>query len=188
VTTPEQHHEPQQPSAIGRRRLVRTGAALAWTVPAISLATAVPAYAVSGCCHLTVSGTAAWRANGLNYFDLPLSITNSCAGSVTGLSLILTVCGVKDVQWAGTEYLPTGWTQLGKPNTAAPSNGHDCYTLTFLTALAIPGKTTITPKFTGKSMAYVGTGNHRPAGTITALLSTAGCTAPSTVIALPKVG
>ena len=37
-------------------------------------------------------------------------------------------------------------------------------------------------------MAYVGSGNHRPAGTITAVVSTAGCTSAPTVISIPQVG
>jgi hypothetical protein len=177
----------QQPAAIDRRRLVRTGAVLAWSVPAISLASAVPAFAASGCCHLSVSGTANWRANGLNYFDMPLVINNACATAVTGLTVVITVCGVKNVEWSGTEYLPAGWTQLGKPNKPAPSDG-SCYTLTYLSAMTLAGHASTTPQFTGKSMAYVGNGNHRPAGTITVNVSTAGCAAPATVIPLPKVG
>lgn len=178
----------QQPSTIGRRRLVRTGATLAWTVPAISMATAVPAFAVSGCCSLSVTGSAHWRANGLNYFDIPLTISNGCKTAVSGLTVVLTVCGVKDVEWTGTEYLPAGWTQLGKPNKPAPSDGNGCYTLTYLTALSVPANGSLPAQFTGKSMAYVGSGNHRPAGTITVNVSTAGCTAPAVVVPLPKVG
>jgi hypothetical protein len=37
-------------------------------------------------------------------------------------------------------------------------------------------------------MAYVGTGNQRPAGTITAVVSTAGCTSAPVVITVPQVG
>jgi hypothetical protein len=185
VTSPEQD---QQPSAIGRRRLVRTGAALAWTVPAISMATAVPAFAVSGCCSLTVQGSGHWRADGLNYVDIPLDVTNGCATPVAGLTVVLTVCGVEDVTYAGAEYLPAGWTQLGKPNKPMEAGQDGCFTLTFLTATSVPGNTTTHPQLTVKSMAYVGSGNHRPAATVTVNVSTAGCTAPTQVIAVPKVG
>ena len=185
VISPEQD---QPPTQIGRRRLVRTGAALAWTVPAISLATAVPAFAVSGCCHLSVTGSGHWRVNGLNYIDIPLDLTNGCSTAVTGLTVVLTVCGVKDVTYAGTEYLPAGWTQLGKPNKSIDANGDGCFTLTFLSAQTLAGNTTTTPQFTVKSMAYTGSGNHRPAATVTVNVSTAGCTAPAQVVAVPKVG
>jgi hypothetical protein len=37
-------------------------------------------------------------------------------------------------------------------------------------------------------MAYVGSGNSRPAGTISAVVSTAGCTSAPVAIAIPKVG
>jgi hypothetical protein len=185
VTSPEQD---QQPTTIGRRRLVRTGAALAWTVPAISLATAVPAFAGSGCCNLSVKGSGHWRANGLNYIDLPLDVTNGCSTPVTGLTVVLTVCGVKDVTYAGTEYLPAGWTQLGKPNKEMEPDKNGCFTLTFLTAMSVPGNTTTHPQLTVKSMAYVGSGNHRPAATVTVNVSTAGCSAPTQVVAVPKVG
>jgi len=187
VTTPDQHHE-EQPSTIGRRRLVRTGAALAWTVPAISLATAVPAFAVSGCCHLSVTGSGHWRAEGLNYVDIPLEITNGCATPVTGLTVVLTVCGIKNLTYAGTEFLPAGWTQLGKGNKEIDSDGNGCYTLTFLTALTVPGNSTTRAQLTVKSMAYTGSGNHRPAATVTVNASTAGCAAPTRVIAVPQVG
>lgn len=185
VTSPEQD---QRPSAIGRRRLVRTGAALAWTVPAISLATAVPAFAVSGCCDLSVSGSGHWRADGLNYIDIPLDITNGCSAAVTGLTVVLTVCGVDDVTYAGSEYLPAGWTQLGRPNKPMAPDQGGCFTLTFLTAMPVAGNTTSQGQLTVKSMAYVGTGNHRPAATVTVSVSTAGCTAPTQVVAVPQVG
>ncbi len=185
VTSPEQDH---QPTTIGRRRLVRTGAALAWTVPAISLATAVPAFAGSGCCDLSVTGSGTWRPNGLNYIDIPLDITNGCSTPVVGLTVVLTVCGVKNVTYAGTEYLPAGWTQVGTPNKAIDPDQDGCFTLTLLTALTVPGNTTTHGQLTVKSMAYVGTGAHRPAATVTVNASTAGCSAATQVVDVPQLG
>ncbi len=178
----------RQPRTIGRRRLVRTGAALAWSVPAIQLASAVPAFAASGCCHLSVSGTGHWRAGGLNYVDLPLVVSNGCATPVSGLTVVLTVCGIKNVTYVGTEHLPAGWTQLGKPNKELGPDGSGCYTLTFLTALSVPGNGSLRAQLTVKSMAYTGSGNHRPAATVTTMVSTAGCAAPAQVIGVPEVG
>jgi hypothetical protein len=43
-------------------------------------------------------------------------------------------------------------------------------------------------QLTVKSTAYTGSGNHRPAATVTTMVSTAGCAAPAQVIAVPKVG
>ena len=88
---------------------------LAWAVPAIQLATAVPAFAASGCCNVSVAGSAHWRANGLNYIDIPLDLSNGCNTAVTGLTVTLTICGIKDITYSG-DTLPTGWTQLGKAN------------------------------------------------------------------------
>ena len=84
MTSPTHDHEPR---TIDRRKLVRTGAALAWTVPAIQVAAAAPALAASGCCDLSVSGTAGWRPGELNYIDIPLKITNGCSGAVSGLTV-----------------------------------------------------------------------------------------------------
>jgi len=184
VTSPAQHEEPR---SISRRRVVRTAATAAWAVPAIQLATAVPAFAASGCCNVSVSGSAHWRANGLNYVDIPLDLSNGCNTAVTGLTVTLTVCGLEDITYAG-DTLPTGWTQLGKANKELTPDGSGCYTVTFTTGNSLAGNTSTQPQFTVKTMAYVGSGNHRPAGTITAVVSTAGCTSAPTVISIPKVG
>ena len=90
MTSPAQHEEPR---SISRRRVVRTAATAAWAVPAIQLATAVPAFAASGCCNVSVAGSAHWRADGLNYIDIPLDLSNGCNTSVTGLTVTLTICG-----------------------------------------------------------------------------------------------
>jgi hypothetical protein len=182
------HAHDQEPRTIGRRRLVRTGAAMAWTVPAIQVAAAAPALAVSGCCHLSLAGSARWRPKGLNYIDLPLDLTNDCGTPVSGLTVTLTICGIKDVTYASTEYLPAGWTQAGKPNKDVAPDAGGCYTLTFVSAQSLGGHTTTHPQFTAKSMAYDGTGNHRPAGTVSVVVATTGCTSPITQIVIPKVG
>jgi hypothetical protein len=178
----------QEPRAIDRRRLVRTGATLAWAVPAVQLAAAAPALAVSGCCTLSATGTPNWRPKSLNYIDIPLQITNGCVGAVAGLTVTLTICGVDGLQMLGSDDLPAGWTQTGKPNKPLPPDSNGCYTVTFVTAQSLAGNTTIYPQFTLKTQAYVGTGNHRPAGTVAVTVSTNGCTSPTTVLPLPKVG
>ena len=101
---------------------------------------------------------------------------------------MLTGCGIKNLTYAGTEFLPAGWTQLGKGNKETDSDGNGCYTLTFLTALTVPGNSTTRAELTVKSMAYTGSGNHRPAATVTVNASTAGCAAPTRVIAVAQVG
>lgn len=182
------HAQNQEPRTIGRRRVVRTAATLAWTVPAIQVATAVPAFAVSGCCDVSMTGTAHWRDGELNYIDVPLDISNGCNTAVTGLTVMLTVCGLDDITYDGDEYLPSGWTQLGKPNKELAPDGSGCYTVTFITAQSLAGNSSTQPQFTVKTMAYVGSGDHRPAGTITAVVSTAGCTASPVVINIAQVG
>src|SRR6476469_3624522 len=64
------HAQNDEPRTISRRRIVRTGATLAWAVPAITMATAVPAFAGSSCCDLSADGDAAWRSDDLNYADV----------------------------------------------------------------------------------------------------------------------
>jgi hypothetical protein len=182
------HAQNDEPRTFGRRRVVRTAATLAWTVPAIQLATAVPAFAASGCCNVSLTGSAHWREGELNYIDIPLDISNGCNGAVSGLTVMLTVCGLDQITYSGDEYLPAGWTQIGKPNKTLDPDGSGCYTLTFTTGQTLDGNSTTHPQFTVKTMAYVGTGNQRPAGTITAVVSTAGCTSAPVVITVPQVG
>lgn len=182
------HAQNEEPRTISRRRIVRTAATAAWAVPAIQLATAVPAFAASGCCDVSMTGTAHWRTGELNYVDIPVDITNGCSGAVSGLTVTLTVCGLKDVTYAGSEYLPTGWTQVGKANKKLDADGNGCFTLTFMSAQPLAGHGATHPQLTIKTMAYVGSGNKRPAGTITALVTSADCTSAATVITIPKVG
>ena len=185
MTSHAQNHEPR---SVSRRRVVRTAATAAWAVPAIQVATAVPAFAASGCCNVTVAGSAQWRANGLNYIDIPLDLTNGCNTAVSGLTVTLTVCGLQDVTYSGDEFLPAGWTQLGKGNKPLAADGSGCYTVTFTTAQTLDGNEATHAQFTLKTMAYVGFGNHRPAGSIIAVVSTAGCTSAPQILSIPQVG
>jgi hypothetical protein len=184
--TSHAQNDEQQPG-IGRRRIVRSAAMLAWTVPAIQVVSAVPALAASACCNLTGTGTAQWRVGSLNYIDIALDITNSCGAPVSGLTLTLTICGVNDVTYSGAVNLPDGWTQAGKANQS-PDPVDGCYNLTYTSGMTLDGGASTQATFTAKSMAYVGSGHHRPAGTITAYISSAGCNAPPLAIDLPNVG
>lgn len=161
---------------------------VAWTVPAIQLATAVPAFAGSGCCSLSASGSASWRDGELNYIDIPLDITNECATAVSGLTVVLTICGLDKITYTGEEFLPSGWVQVGKGNKNLDPDANGCYTLTFTTAQSLAGNTSTNPVFTAKTIAYTGNGDKRPAGSITATVSTAGCSAETFAIVLPQVG
>jgi hypothetical protein len=182
------HAQNDEPRTIGRRRVVRTAATLAWTVPAIQLATSVPAFAASGCCNVSLTGSAHWREDALNYIDIPLDLSNGCDTEVTGLTVMLTVCGLSDITYLGSEYLPSGWTQVGKGNKELDSDGSGCYTLTYVSGETLAGNSATHPQFTVKTTAYVGSGHHRPAGTITAVVSSAGCTSSPVVINVPQVG
>jgi hypothetical protein len=177
-----------EPRTIGRRRIVRTTAAVAWTVPMIQIAATAPAFAGTGCCDVTLSGSANWRPDGLNYLDIPVSIANGCSTAVSGATVTLTICGIQDLTYADTTNLPAGWTQLGKGNKQLDPDGKGCYTFTFTTATPLAGNSSTLPQFTVKSMAYVGSGNHRPAGMITAQVSTSSCSSPSVSIPIPEVG
>jgi hypothetical protein len=183
VTSHEQNDV--QPPTIGRRRVIRSAATVAWAVPAISIATAVPAFAGTGCCDLSLTGGAQWRTGDLNYFDIPVTISNGCSSTVTGLTLMLKICGVDEVTYTGSDFLPSGWSQADTGNKKLTQDGDGCYTLTFTSAttLAANGSTSVT--FTGKSKALHG--GNRPAGTVTATVSTTGCTAAPTAIVLPAV-
>ena len=182
------HAQNDEPRTIGRRRVVRTAATLAWTVPAIQLATSVPAFAASGCCNVSLTGSAHWREDALNYIDIPLDLSNGSETEVTGLTVMLTVCGLSDITYLGSEYLPSGWTQVGKGNKELDPDGSGCYTLTYVSGETLAGNSATHPQFTVKTMAYVGSGHHRPAGTITAVVSSAGCTSSPVVINVPQVG
>lgn len=178
----------QQPRAISRRRIVRTAATAAWAVPAIQIATAVPAFAASGCSSVTLGGSAQWRTGGLNYIDIALDLTNSCNTAVTGLTVTLTICGLEDITYSGSEFLPAGWTQVGKANKKLDADGNGCYTIVFMSGQTLAANTTTHAQFTVKTMAYVGSGDHRPAGMISAVVSSAGSTSAPQAIAIPQVG
>ena len=60
-----------------------------------------------------------------------------------------------------------------------------CYTLTFVSAATLGANASTSPTFTAKSKAVHGP--HRPAGTVTAFVSTAGCAGAPVVIQLPAV-
>jgi hypothetical protein len=182
------HAHNEEPRAISRRRIVRSAATLAWTVPAIQVATAVPAFAGSGCCNLSVDGSAHWVDGDINYIDVPLDLTNHCDTAVSGLTVTLTICGVDGITYSGSEKLPAGWAQAGQGNKKLTPDGNGCYTLTFSSAQSLGGNSSTNPTFRVKTMAYVGNGNHRPGGTITAQVSTAGCSSAPVVIVLPQVG
>jgi hypothetical protein len=177
-----------EPRTIGRRRIVRTTAAVAWTVPLIQIAAAAPAFAGTGCCDVSLSGSAHWRADGLNYLDIPISIANGCSTEVTGVTVTLTICGVQDLTYSDAVNLPAGWTQIGKANKKLDPDGKGCYTFTFTTAQPLGGNSSTLPQFTVKTLAYVGSGDHRPAGMITAQVSTSSCSSAPVSIPIPKVG
>lgn len=175
-------HTDDHPRAIGRRRLVRTAA---WTVPAISIATAVPAFAASGCCDVSLTGTAGWRTGSLNYLDIPVTIANGCSSTLSGLTLALTICGVSDLTYADTTNLPSGWTQLGEGNKPLSADGNGCYTLTFMTPMTLGPNASTSVTFTAKSKAVHGP--NRPGGTVTAFVSTTGCQGAPVAISLAAV-
>lgn len=185
VTT--QTRSDEQPRTIGRRRLVRSAATVAWAVPAIQVATAVPAFAAaSGCVSVALTGSAQWREGGLNYLDIALNLTNACNTPVSGLTVTLTICEIEDITYSDTTKLPVGWTQADKGNKKLdPSGG--CYTLSFTSATTLSGNGSTSPQFTAKSMAYTGSGHNRPAGTVTAVVSTAGFTSVPVAIVIPQV-
>jgi hypothetical protein len=179
------HAQNNEPRPISRRRIVRSAATLAWAVPAVQVATAVPAFAGSGCCSLTVDGSAGWVSGDLNYIDVPLTITNACGTSVSGLTVTLYVCGLSELEYAGTN--PVGWSHAGSANKSLTADGSQCFTVTYVSGLTLGANGSTSPTFRLKSKAYVGSGK-RPAGTITATVSTAGCSSPTTAMALPQVG
>lgn len=174
-----------QPPTIGRRRIIRSAATVAWAVPAISIATAVPAFAGTGCCDVSLTGSAQWRTGELNYFDIPVTISNGCSSTVSRLTLMLKICGLDDVTYTGTDFLPSGWTQVGSGNKKLTPDGDGCYTLTFTSAVTLGANGSTSVTFTGKSKAYQG--GSRPAASVTAMLSAAGCTAVPVAIVLPAV-
>jgi hypothetical protein len=182
------HAQNDEPRTISRRRIVRSGATLAWAVPAITVATSVPAFAGSECCDISFSGSATWADGELNYIDIPLTISNGCSGAVTGLTVTLTICGVDKIVYSGSEYLPAGWVQGAKANQTLTPDSNGCYTVTYTYAATLGGNATVNPTFRLKSKAYIGSGN-RPSGSITAHVAAGACTAAQDVsIVLPAVG
>ena len=175
-------------SAPSAGRLVLKPVAAAVATLIASGYTAVPAFAASGCCDVSVDGSAHWRADGLNYIDLELDLANGCNTAVNGLTVTLTICSLEDITYAGEDKLPQGWTQLGKGNKKLTADGSGCYTVTYTSGQTLAGNGTVHPQFTVKTQAYVGSGNSRPAGTVTAVVSTSGCTSPPKIVTIPGVG
>jgi hypothetical protein len=182
------HAQNDGPRSISRRRIVRSTATVAWIVPAISLASAVPAFASNSgadCCDLSLDGSATWRTGELNYIDISLDLTNACSTAVSGLMLTLQICGVEDITYAG-DPLPAGWVKGGQANKPLAKDGDGCYTLTFADGGSLPsGSNNLT--FTAKSKAYTGNGHKRPGGAITAVLSAPNCSSVSKGIVLPAI-
>jgi len=174
-----------QPRTIGRRRIIRSAATAAWAVPAISIATSVPAFAGTGCCEVSLTGTAQWRPGELNYVDIPVTITNGCSSTVSGLTLVLKICGVDDLTYTGSDVLPAGWTQADAGNKKLDADGDGCYSLTFTSAATLGANASTSVTFTAKSKSYHG--SSRPAGSVTATVTSAGCPAEVVAIALPAV-
>lgn len=170
---------------INRRSVVRAGA---WTVPVVAIAAAAPALAVSGmCCDLSSSGTASWQAGGLNYLEVALQIDNRCGTAVAGLTVTLTICGVDGITYSGADQLPAGWTQAGTANQALKPDANGCYTLTYMSAVSLGGRSSVNPTFLPKTKAYIGSGK-RPGATVTATVSGGGCTAAPTTLTVSPVG
>lgn len=156
-----------------RRKLVRTGAMVAWAVPAITVATAAPSFAASGCCDLSISGMAEWEPGENNYIDVHVGIQNQCSTAVSGLTVTLLVCGIEDIVYNGDDHLPAGWTQAGEANKALTPDANGCYTLVYMYAGSLAGGGFTEPVFVPKTKAY--SGPHRPAGTVTVTVSSGGC-------------
>ncbi|RYB91575.1 hypothetical protein EUA06_09720 [Nocardioides glacieisoli] len=86
-----------------RRQVIRAGA---WTVPAIAVATAAPAFAASAANMSTSSGTFVVRNN--NFIDSSnVVLRNTGSGTTSGLSILITVTAGVD---ASGHTAPGGWT------------------------------------------------------------------------------
>jgi hypothetical protein len=182
-------HDDDQARSISRRRIVRSTATMAWAVPAITVASAAPAFAgVSPpppCCNLVVTGSGAWETKEANYLDLHVTLTNGCSTAVTGLTLSLRFCDLKQMSYYDTSALPTGWTQGGKPNDIPPVDGNGCNVLTFSTTGSLGANSSVQLTFTTKTMFYKGQGK-RPGGTVTATLNSGTCfSTPASLVVAP---
>lgn len=154
-------------------------------MPVVTVASAAPAFAGTGCCHLSGSGTANWEPKELNYIDINLDLANGCSTAVAGLTVILTICGLDDITYTGAdEYLPDGWVQGGQGNKDLTKDQNGCYTLTYTSAQTLAGGGSTNVKFVAKTKAYVGSGN-RPGGSITVNVMSGSCNSDASVITLP---
>jgi hypothetical protein len=71
-------------SGLTRRSVVRTSAHLAWAVPAVTMATAAPALAVSGPAHLRMSGFSVNYSSGHTQLDVHMGPVKNNGGSDAG--------------------------------------------------------------------------------------------------------
>jgi hypothetical protein len=180
-------HDDDQARSISRRRIVRSTATMAWAVPAITVASAAPAFAgVSPpppCCNLVVTGTGGWRPKEANYLDFTITFMNGCATAVNGLTLSLRFCDLKEMSYYATDGLPTGWTQGGNPGDTPTADSNGCNVLTFSTTGSLAGNTSVQLKFSTKTQYY--TGNRKgPAGTVTATVASGTCSSTPATIAI----
>ena len=91
-----------------RRQVVRAGA---WTVPAVAVATAAPAFAASGANLSTSSGTITRAGGNPQPITINLTIINSGTATTDSLTLTLTVAGLQSAT------TPSGWTQVSLNTT-----------------------------------------------------------------------
>jgi hypothetical protein len=176
---------PVSRTGLTRRQVVKAGAHTAWLVPAISVATAVPALAVSGQGALTTSAfTAYFEANGQN-FVLDLGpIKNTGAGTTGQVTVVFRIPRQTSGPFSSAPRLigprPTGWSYAG---SGTYSGG---WTYTFVSHEALdPGESTprlkarfsVTGKGTCSSVQITATAsanNATPAATATSLQCPAG--------------
>jgi len=108
----------QAPEGLQRRTVVKAGAHAAWAVPAITLATAAPAFAGSGTPSVSasgVSGTVTGTGNNRS-LDVASTIANTGDGATTSLTVTYTITGASLTFGAPTG-ISAGWSSSSTGGT-----------------------------------------------------------------------
>ncbi len=102
-----------KPGNLSRRTVVRGAAAVAWTVPAVTLMTAAPAAAASTELHVTATGGYASSGANPTVVNFNLAVVVTGAQPANNLTMTLSVSPAAPHSTAPVFTAPAGWTLSG---------------------------------------------------------------------------
>ena len=156
--------------SVTRRTVLRTGAHAAWAVPAISVATAAPAFAVSGGASLQGSSFKVQFNSGTKKFHVMVGPIKNTGGSPTGGPVTVVVSAPKTTPTTMSNPYDNGvqnnWTYLGSSSGSSTTD----YTFVSKASSLKPNQST------GALSFFLSTTTSRPSGTWTYVASATGST------------